>query len=101
MTPPRTPRPKLVRSSRKPGSKPLSNFSVLGRSAQDPEALSNPARKRPSRPEAFPIDESAAPLVLLTGATGYVGGRLLARLPDAGFRVRCLTRRPDELDARG
>ncbi len=37
------------------------------------------------------------PLVLLTGATGYVGGRLLPRLEAAGFRVRCLVRRPDEL----
>ena len=37
------------------------------------------------------------PLVLLTGATGYVGGRLLPRLEEAGFRVRCLARRPEEL----
>jgi uncharacterized protein YbjT (DUF2867 family)/uncharacterized protein YndB with AHSA1/START domain len=42
----------------------------------------------------------AQPLVLLTGATGYVGGRLLARLEDAGYRVRCLTRRPDEVVSR-
>jgi uncharacterized protein YbjT (DUF2867 family) len=40
------------------------------------------------------------PLVLLTGATGYVGGRLLRRLEDAGHRVRCLTRNPDYLEAR-
>ncbi len=39
-------------------------------------------------------------LVLLTGATGYVGGRLLGALRDAGRRVRCMTRRPDELAAR-
>jgi uncharacterized protein YbjT (DUF2867 family) len=32
-------------------------------------------------------------LVLLTGATGYVGGRLLRRLEERGERVRCLTRR--------
>ena len=32
--------------------------------------------------------------VLLTGATGYVGGRLLRALEEAGHRVRCLTRRP-------
>ena len=31
--------------------------------------------------------------ILLTGATGYVGGRLLPLLLDAGHRVRCLTRR--------
>ena len=28
--------------------------------------------------------------VLVTGATGYVGGRLLHALEDAGRRVRCL-----------
>ena len=39
--------------------------------------------------------------ILLTGATGYVGGRLLPRLAERdGLRVRCLARRPDELRAR-
>ena len=33
------------------------------------------------------------PKILLTGATGYVGGRLLPLLLDKGHRVRCLTRR--------
>jgi uncharacterized protein YbjT (DUF2867 family) len=32
------------------------------------------------------------PLVLVTGATGYVGGRLVPRLLEAGFRVRVLVR---------
>jgi uncharacterized protein YbjT (DUF2867 family) len=36
-----------------------------------------------------------APLVLLTGASGYVGGRLLALLEQEGHRVRCLARRPE------
>ncbi|MEU6247855.1 SDR family oxidoreductase [Glycomyces sp. NPDC047010] len=35
------------------------------------------------------------PLVLLLGATGYIGGRLLPRLLNAGYRVRVLTRRPE------
>lgn len=38
-----------------------------------------------------------APLILLTGATGYVGGRLLAALEADGRRVRCLARRPEFL----
>lgn len=38
--------------------------------------------------------------VLLTGATGYVGGRLLRRLEERGERVRCLARRPEYLRAR-
>ncbi len=32
------------------------------------------------------------PLILVTGATGYVGGRLVPRLLGAGFRVRVLVR---------
>ncbi len=30
--------------------------------------------------------------ILLTGATGYVGGRLLRRLEASGYRVRCMAR---------
>ena len=40
------------------------------------------------------------PLVLLTGATGYVGGRLLPRLEAAGVRVRCLARHPENVRGR-
>ncbi len=36
-------------------------------------------------------------LVLLTGATGYVGGRLLKRLELLGVPTRCLARRPENL----
>jgi uncharacterized protein YbjT (DUF2867 family) len=36
-------------------------------------------------------------LILLTGATGYVGGRLLKALEHTGHRVRCLARRPQYL----
>ncbi len=36
-------------------------------------------------------------LILLTGATGYVGGRLLHALEERGERVRCLSRRPEYL----
>ncbi|MEA2214380.1 MAG: hypothetical protein QOF83_4328 [Solirubrobacteraceae bacterium] len=38
--------------------------------------------------------------ILLTGATGYVGGRLLARLEREQHPVRCLTRRPHALGQR-
>ncbi|MDT3776643.1 SDR family oxidoreductase [Nitrospira sp. MA-1] len=38
--------------------------------------------------------------ILLTGATGYVGGRLLHRLEQHGRQVRCLARRPEFLQSR-
>lgn len=40
------------------------------------------------------------PLILVTGATGYVGGRLLKVLEEAGHRVRCLARHPDHLSSK-
>src|SRR5512135_1730042 len=39
-------------------------------------------------------------LILVTGATGYVGGRLVPRLVEAGYRVRCLVRDPNRLQGR-
>lgn len=39
-------------------------------------------------------------LRLLTGASGYVGGRLLSVLEAAGCPVRCLARRPENLSGR-
>ncbi|MEV7420013.1 SDR family oxidoreductase [Streptomyces sp. NPDC089919] len=34
---------------------------------------------------------------LVTGASGYIGGRLVPELLDAGHRVRCLARTPEKL----
>jgi len=41
-----------------------------------------------------------AKLILITGATGYVGGRLLPLLVEDGWRVRCLARQPERLSSR-
>ncbi|MEV5537871.1 SDR family oxidoreductase [Saccharopolyspora shandongensis] len=41
--------------------------------------------------------ESTSRLCLVTGATGYIGGRLVPLLLDAGHRVRCLVRSPEKL----
>ncbi|HAX69875.1 MAG TPA: DUF2867 domain-containing protein, partial [Anaerolineae bacterium] len=41
-----------------------------------------------------------AKLILVTGATGYVGGRLVPKLLEAGYRVRCLVRDPSRLEGR-
>lgn len=35
--------------------------------------------------------------IAVTGATGYIGGRLVPRLLEAGYRVRCLVRSPMKL----
>jgi len=51
---------------------------------------------RPSTPPG----PDANGLILLTGATGYVGGRLLEALEAAGRRVRCLVRQPAHLASR-
>ncbi|MDH3519592.1 MAG: SDR family oxidoreductase [Myxococcales bacterium] len=45
-------------------------------------------------------EAAAARRVLLTGATGYVGGRLLEALLERGCAVRCLARHPAHLASR-
>jgi nucleoside-diphosphate-sugar epimerase len=41
----------------------------------------------------------SAPLIALTGSTGFIGQSLLSGLPQLGFRVRVLLRRPAEVPA--
>ncbi len=44
--------------------------------------------------------DGPAPTILLTGATGYVGGRLLDAFERAAVPVRCVSRRPEFLHGR-
>ena len=50
-------------------------------------------------PESKRREVSNAPVVLLTGASGYVGGRLLPLLEQRPVALRCLARNPDKLRA--
>jgi uncharacterized protein YbjT (DUF2867 family) len=52
------------------------------------------------QPEGAKPSVLARPLILVTGATGYIGGRLVPRLLGAGHRVRCLARNPERLVGR-
>ncbi|GFE57477.1 SDR family oxidoreductase [Geobacter sp. AOG1] len=40
------------------------------------------------------------PIILVTGATGYIGARLIPRLLEEGYRVRALARTPAKIDSR-
>jgi uncharacterized protein YbjT (DUF2867 family) len=46
------------------------------------------------------VDALNPPLILVTGATGYIASRLIPRLLEAGYRVRCLARNPLRLQGR-
>jgi len=46
------------------------------------------------------IEANSPATIIVTGATGYVGGRLVPKLLEAGFRVRCLGRSISKLRSR-
>ena len=55
------------------------------------------ASKLTANPAAIPEKS----LILLTGASGYIGGRLVPSLENHGYRLRCVARRPEFLQAEG
>jgi len=61
---------------------------------QDPDSMPSTSATRPSR-EAIGQER-----VLLTGASGFVGGYVLRELIDRGYRPVCVVRRPEDLTAR-
>jgi uncharacterized protein YbjT (DUF2867 family) len=46
------------------------------------------------------VDDENRPLILLTGGTGYVGGRLIPLLEKHGMKLRCLARSPEKMRSR-
>jgi uncharacterized protein YbjT (DUF2867 family) len=57
------------------------------------EGLASPTGREPAL-RAVPRADGQAPRALVLGATGYIGGRLVPRLLNAGYRVRVLARDP-------
>jgi uncharacterized protein YbjT (DUF2867 family) len=51
----------------------------------------------PTASPTAPPSDTGARTVLVAGATGYIGGRLVPELLDAGHHVRCLARTPAKL----
>jgi uncharacterized protein YbjT (DUF2867 family) len=47
--------------------------------------------------EIMLVENKKDRLILVTGATGYIGGRLVPRLLELGYRIRCLVRDPAPL----
>jgi len=60
--------------------------------------LSAPTGREPAL-AARPRQDGSAPRALVLGATGYIGGRLVPRLLNAGYLVRVLVRDPARLTA--
>jgi uncharacterized protein YbjT (DUF2867 family) len=46
------------------------------------------------------VEGDTRPLILLTGGSGYVGGRLIPLLEKQDVRLRCLARNPEKMRAR-
>ena len=52
-------------------------------------------------PQPMPTSENAdQPIVLLTGGSGYVGGRLIPLLEQQPVMLRCLARSPEKMRSR-
>jgi len=51
----------------------------------------------PNTSTAKPAATPGTSLILLTGASGYIGGRLLPSLENQGYRLRCMARHPELL----
>jgi len=50
-----------------------------------------------SKSTASPAAVTEKSLILLTGASGYIGGRLMPSLENQGYRLRCVARHPEIL----
>ena len=63
----------------------IATATLRRRSTHERPVAQTPLRGRP-------VDRSRGEVCLVTGATGFIGGRLARRLVDEGYQVRCLVR---------
>jgi uncharacterized protein YbjT (DUF2867 family) len=68
-----------------------------GQSPTERSDVHEPNTTGHSQSTANPAVTLGASLILLTGASGYIGGRLLPSLESQGHRLRCMARHPDIL----
>jgi NAD(P)-dependent dehydrogenase (short-subunit alcohol dehydrogenase family) len=59
--------------------------------------LAVPSFRCPQTMTGLPPPAADPRPVFVTGASGYIGGRLVPRLLEAGYAVRCLARAPRKL----
>src|ERR1019366_4775470 len=57
-------------------------------------------KSMPTGPDPSRLIAAGPVRVLVTGATGYIGGRLVPRLRAKWHRLRCVVRNPDRLEGR-
>ncbi|MEV6353796.1 DUF2867 domain-containing protein [Streptomyces hydrogenans] len=77
-----------------PGSQPRPQPETRPAPAPGPESRPVPGPQPGPEPGGQPPPGARC---LVTGAGGYIGGRLVPELLDHGFRVRCLARTPSHL----
>jgi ornithine--oxo-acid transaminase len=66
--------------------------ATMRRRSRRDQASPVPAAAPAAAPRGKPVDSSRDDVCLLTGATGFIGGRLAQRLLQEGYQVRCLVR---------
>ncbi|MEM8864783.1 MAG: SDR family oxidoreductase [Planctomycetota bacterium] len=64
------------------------------------QKLGTPTAALNLSPTDVPEPDGSLPKIAVTGATGYVGGRLAPLLIERGHAIRCLVRAPKKLDER-
>ena len=82
-------RPGMLRAHQRRWCVPIEDTREPGVTDDRRDQADVMAEKAPPQP--------AAARVAVAGATGYIGTRLVPRLVDAGYRVRCLVRSPRKL----